>query len=309
MRKFTILVTVLIIVMISANIAYAVPQVILDNNTLYFDVPPIIENDRILVPMRTIFEALGADVYWDEKTANIFATKDKTSIAINTVFGFASINDIPVNLDVPVKVVNGRTLIPLRFISQAFGCQVNWDEYTQTVNIKSALQIQKETLQQPTSKSSLVDISKYLNINYKTVVTPLGTMDLSYNIWTNTYKYFPYDLEIEMRFESTSIFYDMENKINVSKKDIDDTENILKSHAKNIYDIISIARSGKKIQGSYYRGWYKYPNLKIGHESEYRYSWQNFVKTGDFSPDKVYENAKLTTFHFTPEEDGYHWFD
>lgn len=109
-------------------------RVALNGWTMSFDVPPIIENDRTLVPLRVIFEALGAGVEWDETTQTVKAERHGTVIAL-VIGGKAYINDQPVELDVPAKIVNGRTLIPLRFVSEAMGCKVDWDGVARTVNI------------------------------------------------------------------------------------------------------------------------------------------------------------------------------
>ncbi len=111
-------------------------RVILNGRMLQFDVPPIIENDRTLVPLRVIFEALGASVEWDGATQTVRAERDGTIIKL-VIGGMAYVNDQPVELDVPAKIVNDRTLVPLRFVSEALGCQVEWFGDTMTVNITS----------------------------------------------------------------------------------------------------------------------------------------------------------------------------
>lgn len=109
-------------------------RVILNGRTLQFDVPPIIEDDRTLVPLRVIFEALGAGVEWDGTTQTVKAERHGTIIML-VIGGGAHINDQSVELDVPAKIVNDRTLVPLRFVSEAMGCRVDWDGATRTVNI------------------------------------------------------------------------------------------------------------------------------------------------------------------------------
>jgi hypothetical protein len=110
------------------------PIVNVDGKELTFDVPPTIENGHVLVPVRAIFEALGAQVTWGGSL--VTATKGSTSIKLE-IGGHAFINDVPVTLDVPAKIVNGRMLVPLRFVSEALGAKVDWDGSTQTVTIIS----------------------------------------------------------------------------------------------------------------------------------------------------------------------------
>lgn len=127
-----------IFILLTANSVYASgPTVFLDGRELTFDVPPTIENGRTLVPMRVIFEALGAELYWDGDTQTASAFKGDTGVAVQVGNSYANKNNTAVKLDVPPKIVNGRTLIPLRFVSEAFGCEVKWDESTQTVSIMS----------------------------------------------------------------------------------------------------------------------------------------------------------------------------
>lgn len=118
--------------------AFAAPRILLDSKQLSFDVPPTIEQGRTLVPMRAIFEALGADVQWDGATRTVTATRGQTAIRLTIGVKTAYKNGAPVVLDVPAKIVNGRTLVPLRFVSESPDCRVDWDAKTQTVTITSA---------------------------------------------------------------------------------------------------------------------------------------------------------------------------
>lgn len=136
MKKFTTIVFSLLLSFIVATAAYAAPQVILDGQNLSFDVPPIIENGSTLVPLRVIFEALGADVQWDGNTQTVTATKSGTEIRL-IIGGAAYKNGQEVQLSVPAKIIEGRTMVPLRFVSEAFGCQVSWDGTTETITITS----------------------------------------------------------------------------------------------------------------------------------------------------------------------------
>ncbi len=137
MRKLTILLLSLSLLFCFAGIAYATPQVILDGQALSFDVPPVIESGRTLVPLRAIFEALGSNIQWDGDTQTVTATKGSTEIEL-VIGGKALKNGQPVTLDVPAKIIEGRTVVPLRFVSEALGCQVSWDGATQTITISSS---------------------------------------------------------------------------------------------------------------------------------------------------------------------------
>jgi hypothetical protein len=115
--------------------AVATPKVNINGNQLIFEVDPIVENGRTLVPLRAIFEALGANVSWDGTTQLITATKDETIIKLQIGSQTAYKNNQPVPLDVPPKIVEDRTLVPLRFVSESLGANVKWYGDTQTITI------------------------------------------------------------------------------------------------------------------------------------------------------------------------------
>ena len=102
-----------------------------------FDQPPIIENDRTLVPMRAIFEALGATVAWEDSTQTASATMEGTTVLIQINNNIMLKNGAQITLDVPAKELNDRTLVPVRAIANAFGSIVGWNESTQTVTVLS----------------------------------------------------------------------------------------------------------------------------------------------------------------------------
>ena len=94
---------------------------------LQFDQPPIIENGRTLVPMRAIFEVLGCTVDWYAPTQTIFAvTEYGEVITLSIGDNLMTVKHDEVYLDVPPKLVNGRTLVPVRAISEALGAEVSW---------------------------------------------------------------------------------------------------------------------------------------------------------------------------------------
>lgn len=109
--------------------------VILNGQILYFAQPPYIENGTTRVPMRAIFEALGATVDYDAMTKTITASKDGTVIELVTDSSTAKINGREMILTVPVENRNGSTMVPLRFVSEALGAEVIWDEENKVIII------------------------------------------------------------------------------------------------------------------------------------------------------------------------------
>lgn len=102
-------------------------SILVDGENLSFDAPPQIVQDRVLVPMRAIFEKLGASILWDGDTQTVTADRGGTNISLTIGKETASVNYNRVPLDVPAMIVNDRTLVPLRFISESLGAGVDWD--------------------------------------------------------------------------------------------------------------------------------------------------------------------------------------
>src|SRR5262249_21594337 len=92
---------------------------------------------RVLVPLRGVFNRLGAIVTWDPGSQTVMAARGDTSIVLRIGDTQAHINGQPTLMDVPALLVGGRTMVPLRFISQALGSQVSWDAASSTVQIAS----------------------------------------------------------------------------------------------------------------------------------------------------------------------------
>jgi len=105
--------------------------------TINFDVAPQTVNGRTMVPVRAIFEALDATVSWDEATSGITAVKGDTKIVMHLNDTNMTVNDKTVVLDAAPFETGGRTLVPVRAISEAFECKVLWEEATQTVYIQT----------------------------------------------------------------------------------------------------------------------------------------------------------------------------
>lgn len=109
-----------------------------NNKAVEFDVAPQLVNGRTLVPLRAIFEALGASVDWDQKTQTITSTKNDITIKMTLDRNIMYVNDKEIALDVPAAMVNYRTLVPARAVSEAYNANVEWDKVSKTVKIMSA---------------------------------------------------------------------------------------------------------------------------------------------------------------------------
>jgi len=111
--------------------------VLLNGTAMNFEVPPLVENGRTLVPLRAIFEAMGATVEWNAGTKTVIARKGSDVVVLPLNSTKPTINGRFYTLEVPAKIVKDRTLAPLRFVAEAFGGQVDWNDSTKTVTITS----------------------------------------------------------------------------------------------------------------------------------------------------------------------------
>lgn len=110
---------------------------VVDGKVADCDVPPIIENGRTLVPVRALFESLDAKVGWDAKTKKITIIYKETEILLFADSVVAIVDNLYKELDVSAKIVDSRTMIPVRFVSETLKFDVEWDEKTRTVTVRT----------------------------------------------------------------------------------------------------------------------------------------------------------------------------
>jgi len=112
--------------------------VVINGRKMVFDQEPVIFNNRLLVPLRAIFEELGASVTWNNSTKTAIATKDDLKIVLQIDNDEMLVNDKVYILDAPAQSINSRTFVPLRAVSEALGAEVNWDNNTKTIYIDTS---------------------------------------------------------------------------------------------------------------------------------------------------------------------------
>lgn len=158
--KTAVLIPVILFVMLLSSVAFGGShvRVVVDGEGVEFDKQnPIIEEGRVLVPIRNVSDALGFNVDWDGRTQEIKITQDKDGLlkSINMKLGDKKIwtktrtksekksTFKNVELDVPLRAINGRTMLPIRAVSEIMGFDVKWNQDLNTVIIN----------QQPFNKS------------------------------------------------------------------------------------------------------------------------------------------------------------
>ncbi|WP_433750549.1 stalk domain-containing protein [Paenibacillus amylolyticus] len=98
---------------------------------------PVMKGGRVLVPLRSIFEGLDAKVQYTNRTKTIVATRDDQEVKLTLGSKTAYINGEAISLDVPANTIKGNTMVPIRFVSEAFGEKVFWNSRNQRVDIKT----------------------------------------------------------------------------------------------------------------------------------------------------------------------------
>ena len=119
-------------------------KVLLDGRELSFEVQPQIIGDRTMVPLRTIFEELGADVDWNGEKQTVTAKTDDTEIVMTIGSRIMTVNSRIITLDVPPQIVDDFTLVPVRARVGIIRADVDWDQDSYTVIIETADQSEQE---------------------------------------------------------------------------------------------------------------------------------------------------------------------
>jgi hypothetical protein len=115
----------------------AAPRVEVDGQPVSFSAKPIQLDSTILVPVRDLCQALGAEVYWNASTQTATATKGNRSVLITIGEEDAKVNGRVVALDVPAMFYRGATMVPMAFLARALGAGVSWSDATQTASIST----------------------------------------------------------------------------------------------------------------------------------------------------------------------------
>ena len=193
---------------------YTGPAVTLKLNGDEFEVPeglmpPIILEDRTLVPVREVFEILGGEVSWESNERRVDVKLGSKEISLWIDNQEARVDGKTITIDVPAKIINEKTMVPVRFISEQAGLLVSWNPDTKTVGIDTPM-------------------ATITNVAY-TKINDINCLVVSANSTISGYKYF-------MLEEPYRLILDVENsefKFETSTKNIDD-------------DLISTIRFGKQ---------------------------------------------------------------
>jgi len=114
-------------------------SIFLDGQQLKSDVAPYIlpKANVTMVPLRVISESLGAEVYWDQEKQTATILKENTVLSMTVNQSYALVNEGSVPLDASAENKQGRVMVPLRFVSEQLGLNVNWEQATRTITLRT----------------------------------------------------------------------------------------------------------------------------------------------------------------------------
>lgn len=116
--------------------------------------PPIIFDGYSVVPAREVFEAFGANVLWIKDTEQVKITHENTEVLLTINSNTAKVNGVDCKMQIPAKIINNKTMIPLRFVSEAINKEVKWDSATRVANICDVMITTTEATTQTTTQAT-----------------------------------------------------------------------------------------------------------------------------------------------------------
>ena len=172
------------------NISKPSPDISVEisGKNVYFDQDPVLYNDRTMVPMRKIFEALGADVTWDENEKTVTGKKGDRTVKITVGSKKMYINKTKtVTLDTAPIIMSDRTLVPIRAVAEGLGCDVDWDarRYRVIIEPKVFTWSEWDTNLPSYVNEDLYYIDKMTQRRYRTRELEYFTMD--HYMWAGNY--------------------------------------------------------------------------------------------------------------------------
>ncbi len=162
-KKIVTLLTIMLVFLLCIwSFAEPFVKVKVDGEFIDFDIQPIITiGGRALVPVRYIFEALGFQVEWNGETRRVIGTKEDIIIELPIGNKMATRNGVEIELDVPATIVNGRTMVPVRFVAESTDFYVAWEADQRTVTISSVKEIKVHFINVGQAEAIFIDCGNY----------------------------------------------------------------------------------------------------------------------------------------------------
>lgn len=144
----------------------------INGETIETEIPCIMYENRILVPLRAIFEKLGAEVKWSDESKTAEVTLGTTNVKVVLFSRKAEVNGVIKQLDVPAMIINGRTLLPVRFVSECLNYNVTWLPDEKAVGIDACKISAPDFTDKGTYWEVAVNSEKFNNFNNFTLKSP-----------------------------------------------------------------------------------------------------------------------------------------
>lgn len=132
------------------------------NSELEFDQLHVVVQGRTLVPFRAIFETLGAEVEWNVENREVTGTRGDTVVSMTIDEPEMQVNEETIELDVPAQIVNSKTMVPVRAVSDGLDETVSWIADTKTVDIKTSLLYSNDSLKEYINPNWTDEIGLYI---------------------------------------------------------------------------------------------------------------------------------------------------
>ncbi len=235
MMKKMISAVLCICVLLSSTLCFAADaiRVELDYAPVTFDQEPVIVNDRTMVPVRAIFEALGASVSWNAETRTVTSKLGSLTVVMVIDNPVMTINSAIKTMDAPPVIMGDRTLVPVRAVAESFGCTVSWDAGKRQVSIFSQdFQIRAEQAEPFGCVKQLTDGKSKANAAFSISCFP------EYEVKKNTPD--GTDIEIMHTTEASHVALNVRTDLFTGKE-----EPVTESYAKSVAEGIVTVLSGK----------------------------------------------------------------
>ncbi|KZE70217.1 copper amine oxidase [Paenibacillus jamilae] len=261
MKRFAVAVlSALVLTSTFANLAGAQSgdiKVIINGVTQQYTQPPVVSQNTTLVPLRGVFESLGAKVEWDSKAKKVTASKNDDTLTLNIGSQLAYKNSKPVQLDAATQIQKGQVLVPLRFVSQSLGAKVNWNQTSRTVTISNQVNGSTTDINVLSSKPLAAPVTKvtydtYYNdfLSYNdavklaiadstTIKTVETNIDQTRKIMQETGKnidYVPLEAGVEASDKAFKGYAQTNLNYEVAKKNLEMTKEGIEYNVKDLYN-------------------------------------------------------------------------
>lgn len=162
--KKTVSIILALVLMLSSVSVFADTDIALTVNgkVLQTDVPPVIKNDRTMVPFRAIFEALNIEVNWSAALRKAYATSNGVTVILTVDSNKMVVNDTVVTLEVAPFIMNDRVLVPARAVCEALECTVTWDPNKRVAAVKTKDYVEPEPQPDPSYNETIGGDPEYI---------------------------------------------------------------------------------------------------------------------------------------------------